>query len=166
MTTLQPQPLTPSAFAAFGSVIEAGLKSTQQMNSGAFQRFDDLAAIAVQPGDSKGANLSIVRAAIATQLPHSFTLVECHPLCSQAFIPRSEFVFYVVVGPAGDTIDTNQLQAFVSNGQQGISYHPGTWHMPLIAQAIGQEFLVVDQAAREGNLREHILPSPLTLQPH
>lgn len=169
MTTLRPIPLTKTGFAPFGSVIEAGVDSNNQMNSGAFQRFDDLAAVAVQPAaDSdanNGANISIVRSVVATQLPYVFDLVECHPLCSQAFIPRTEFEFLVVVGPPGQTVEAAQLQAFVSNGTQGISYHPGTWHMPLIAQGQGQEFLVVDQATRSGNLRELVLPAPVTLLP-
>ncbi len=170
MIVLEPQLLSKTGFAAYGEVIEAGEQSARQMNSGTFQRFDDLARIDYSPvkageqGDET-AKVSIVRSLAPTPLPHEFDLVECHPLCSQAFVPLAEFVFYVVVGPAQERIEASDLKAFVTNGRQGISYYPGTWHMPLIAQHSGQEFLVVDQASRVGNLREHLLPAPVRLNP-
>lgn len=168
MIVLTPKPLSKENFAEFGTVIESDDHQANQMNGGTFQRFDDLARVdAAQIAGTDLApattHISIVRSQVTTPLPTRFTLVECHPLCSQAFIPLSEFRFYVVVAPAKQTIDAGELRAFVTNGRQGISYFPGTWHMPLIAQEPGQEFLVVDQAARPGNLREHVLPHEVQL---
>lgn len=170
MIVLSPQPLSKENFAEYGSVIESDDHQANQMNGGTFQRFDNLARvdaaqIAGADPDTAVTHISIVRSDVTTALPNTFTLVECHPLCSQAFIPLSQFRFYVVVGPAKQTIDASELRAFVTNGRQGISYYPGTWHMPLIAQEQGQEFLVVDQAARSGNLREHVLPEEVQLNP-
>lgn len=158
---LSPEPLSADAFAPFGNVIETSPRANNQMNSGTFARFDNLATVATSGREHS--TISIVRSETPATLPHQFTLVEKHPLCSQAFIPRTEFVFYVVVGMAGDTIAGTDLQAFVTNGRQGISYFPGTWHMPLIALATGQEFIVVDQPDLPGNLVERELGQSVTL---
>jgi len=160
---LTPEPLTANAFAPFGNVIETSASANNQMNSGTFERFDNLATIATN--GTQDSIISMVRSEIPATMPHRFTLVEKHPLCSQAFIPRTDFVFYVVVGVAGDSVSAQDLKAFVSNGRQGISYFPGTWHMPLIALEREQEFIVVDQAALPGNLVELTLEQSVTLNP-
>lgn len=162
---LQPELLTKAGFAPYGDVIETTERASNQMNSGTFARFDNLATVATAPGSSEPSTISMVRSEQPCSLPYEFNLVEKHPLCSQAFIPRTDIVFYVVVGPAGEQIAATDLRAFVTNGRQGISYLPGTWHMPLIALAGQQEFLVIDQAALPGNLVERVLPQQVILQP-
>lgn len=152
---LTPQPLTADAFAPYGCVIECienapGLDANP-MNNGAFERFDDLSVIDAEPSEAEPPRISIARCATATQLPHQFNLVERHPLGSQAFIPRGQFTFLVVVGKAAAEITPGDMVAFISNGNQGISYLRGTWHMPLIALQQGQEFLIVDRGVGEGN---------------
>ncbi len=156
------QPLSKENFAPFGEVIEASEHANNQMNSGTFARFDNLATVTNAPNGAN-ATISMVRSQDPASLPYEFNLIEKHPLCSQAFIPLNDTVFYVVVGPRGDAIEAADLQAFVTNGRQGISYFPGTWHMPLIALAGGQEFLVIDQANLPGNLVELTLSQSLTL---
>jgi len=169
MITLEPQELSAENFSPYGRVIEAGDRAENEMNSGTFARFDDLAVVDygdVLPGeDVARPTVSIVRSQSVTPLPHTFSMVECHPLCSQAFIPLAEFQFYVVVAAPAEHVEADNLQAFVTNGHQGISYHRGTWHLPLIAQEAGQEFLVVDQASRPGNLREHRFGEEIRLSP-
>ena len=160
MTTLQAQPLTAENFANYGHVIQSQADSGSQMN-GTFARFDDLALI--DSAESQSPTISIVRSQIPAALPYVFDLVECHPLCTQAFIPLSQFEFFVVVAPAGLSVEMTDLKAFRTNGKQGISYHRGTWHMPLIATAPNQEFLVIDQANRAGNLREQRFDLSVTL---
>lgn len=152
---LVPQPLTRENFAPYGRVIECienapGLDANP-MNNGAFERFDDLSVIDVEPSDTQPPRISIARCRTAAQLPHHFNLVERHPLGSQAFIPRSPFTFLVVVGIATQQISPHDMVAFISNGNQGISYLRGTWHMPLIALQAGQEFIIVDRGVDEGN---------------
>ena len=153
--SLVPQPLTATGFADFGRVIEcrtnsAGLDA-EPMNNAAFERFDDLSVIDVEPSAAQPPRISIARCKTATRLPHTFNLVERHPLGSQAFIPRAAFEFLVVVGKATDDIAPEHMVAFISNGQQGISYLRGTWHMPLIALQQGQEFIIVDRGVEDGN---------------
>ena len=70
----------------------------------------------------------------------------------------------VVVAPPGESVDPGELRAFVTNGKQGINYHRGTWHMPLIAFEAGQEFLIVDRGGHEPNCEEHMLDETVMLE--
>ena len=77
---LHPEPLTKQNFARFGEVIEASDKANNQMNSGTFARFDNLATVTAGPGSKHSSNISIVRSEGPSSLPYDFTLVEKHPL--------------------------------------------------------------------------------------
>jgi ureidoglycolate lyase len=96
-------------------------------------------------------------------LPYRFDMIERHPLGSQAFVPLHGQRFVVVVAPAGESADIGDLQAFVTNGHQGINYHRGVWHMPLIALEAGQEFLIIDRAGKDPNCEERVLAERVTL---
>ena len=69
----------------------------------------------------------------------------------------------VVVGPPGETIDAADLVAFETNGQQGVNYARGTWHMPLIAFETGQRFLIIDRAVDKPNCDEYVLDEAVRL---
>lgn len=161
---LRALPITAERFAPFGDVIAAFADRKDAMNAARFERFDDLATVDVVPGGDAHAAISIARARTATALPHTFDLVERHPLGSQAFIPLAPFRFVVVVALPGESVEAADLRAFVTNGQQGINYRRGVWHMPLIALESGQEFLIVDRAGSGGgNCEERILERRVTL---
>ncbi len=157
---LKPVPLDARAFSPFGDVIEADPSRRSTMNDGRFQRFDELAKTDVESGC---AQIGIVRCDTATPLPYEFDLVERHPLGSQAFIPLAEFSFVVVVARGDTPVDPGALNAFFTNGRQGINYHRGTWHMPLIASIPGQEFLVIDRSGPGANCDQQRLPTTVTL---
>lgn len=159
---LKAGPLSPEAFAPYGDVIAARPDRKTAMNAARFERFDDLARIDIAPDDPVHAAIGIVRARSATVLPYAFDMVERHPLGSQAFMPLAAFRFVVAVAPPGDVVEPGALRAFVTNGHQGINYHRGTWHMPLIALETGQEFLVVDRAGAD-NCEEHWFERPVVL---
>lgn len=132
------------------------------MNEARFEKYADLAIVDV---DSDGdVAISIVQSKTPTSLPYHFDMVERHPLGSQAFIPLSAFTFVVVVAAAGESVEPQDLRAFVSNGRQGINYHRGTWHMPLIATGKEQSFLVVDRKAGTPNCEEWVFDEALILE--
>lgn len=159
--TLQPVPLTRERFAPYGDVIESAEVDRAMMNAARFERFDDLCSIDMADGGR--VTVSIARCRVATSLPYRIDMVERHPLGSQAFIPLSGSRMIVVVAPPEEGVDASDLRAFVTNGRQGINYHRGTWHMPLIAFDAGQEFLIIDRAYDQPNCDEHTLDEPVML---
>ncbi|MBT8084492.1 MAG: ureidoglycolate lyase [Woeseia sp.] len=161
---LKPVPITPERFAPFGDIVAALPERRAAMNEARFERFDDLAGVDVDLAGDGHVAISIARSRAATVLPYRFDMVERHPLGSQAFIPRRPFPFVVVVGPRGESIEAADLQAFVTNGTEGINYHRGTWHMPLISLAAGEEFLIVDRCGSSANCETLVLADAIVLE--
>ena len=156
--------VTAERFAPYGDVIEAIGPAREAMNDARFERFNDLANIDVDTTAGGRAGVSIVRCRTATRLPYRFDLVERHPLGSQAFIPLGRFSFVIVVGTAGESVEAEDLRAFLFVAGQGVNYRRGVWHMPLIALRNGQEFLVVDRAGNGDNCEEFVLGEAVILQ--
>jgi len=161
---LNPVPVTAERFAPFGDVIQAERGAALAMNEARFERFNDLAEIDVDRRFGGRVSVGITRCKTATRLPYCFDLVERHPLGSQAFIPLARFPFVVAVGPAGESVEAPDLQAFLFAPGQGVNYRRGVWHMPLIALQGGQEFLIVDRSGGGGNCEERVLGEQVTLQ--
>ena len=159
--SLQPEPLTKERFAPYGDVIEASLENPDAMNEARFQRFNNLCDIDMSDGDVA---LSVARCRTPTTLPLRIDMVERHPLGSQAFVPLKPCRMVIVVAPPGEAVEAAELRAFVTNGKQGINYHKGTWHMPLIAFAAGQEFLIVDRGGSEPNCETHMIDEVVMLE--
>jgi len=162
--TLRPVPITAERFAPYGDVIHAAPAAVQAMNDARFERFDDLAKVDIEQAGGGRLAISIARSKTPTALPHRFDMVERHPLGSQAFIPLAPFSFVVVVAPAGESVDIADLRAFVTNGSQGINYHKGVWHMPLIATEGGQAFLVIDRVPGENNCEQVVFGESIVLE--
>ena len=160
MITLKPEPLTAAAFAAYGDVVESSQQQVEAMNAESFERFDDLCSVEANDGHVA---ISIARCRSVTTLPHRFEMIERHPHGSQSFVPLTPCRMMVVVAPAGEPAAAADLRAFVSNGRQGINYHRGTWHMPLIAFDAGQEFLIIDRVGDSPNCDLHYLDQAVTL---
>lgn len=108
--------------------------------------------------------MSVTRCRTPTSLPLRVDMVERHPLGSQAFVPLTPCRMVVVVAPPGESVNPEELRAFISNGRQGINYRRGTWHMPLIAFEAGQEFLIVDRRADMANCEQHELDVVVMLE--
>jgi ureidoglycolate lyase len=159
--TLVPKPLTSERFAPFGDVIESVVDRTAAMNAERFERFDDLCRLDMS--DDGRVAVSIARCRVASALPYRLDMVERHPLGSQAFVPLGPSRMIVVVAPPEESVEASDLCAFVTNGRQGINYHRGTWHMPLIAFETGQEFLIIDRAADQPNCDMHSLDESVML---
>ena len=143
------QPLTASAFAPFGDVIEASSAHTFPINDGQAQRFHDLAKVDVSAGGGHPI-ISMVRSD-PSDFPLTLSQVERHPLGSQAFIPLGNHPFLIVVAPTTADDTPGKLHAFLSNGHQGINYQRGVWHHPLIVLDEVTDFLVVDRGGEGDN---------------
>ncbi|SMF98448.1 ureidoglycolate lyase [Burkholderia singularis] len=160
MKTLTIEPLTRAAFAPFGDVIETDGAKHFPINGGTTTRFHDLARVDV--GDGGGRPLVNLFRGQPRALPFAVTMLERHPLGSQAFLPLSGKPYLVVVAPADD-LDPAKIRAFVTRGWQGVNYAKGVWHHPLIALGGLSDFIVVDRGGDGVNLDERDLPEPLWL---
>ncbi|RMV72086.1 ureidoglycolate lyase [Pseudomonas coronafaciens] len=153
MRKLTIEPLTKEAFAPFGDVIETDGSDHFMINNGSTMRFHRLAEVETAQPDDK-AIISIFRAQ-ALQLPLTIGMLERHPLGSQAFIPLLGKPFLIVVAPVGDAPEPELTRAFVTNGRQGINYHRGVWHHPVLTIKKQDDFLVVDRSGSGNNCDEH-----------
>ena len=152
MKTLRVKPLTAEAFAPFGEVIETAGKKSYEINYGMADRFHALAK--VDSGSEEGFPVISLVESKKYQLPQKIKIVERHPLGSQAFIPRDKTAFIVVVADPGDHVQAKQLQAFITNGEQGINYHAGTWHGLLLTPFAAMSFICVDRAGAGENCEQ------------
>jgi ureidoglycolate lyase len=150
------EPLTETAFAPFGDVLEA-TGDYRLINAGLCRRHHDRARI-----DTSDARTGIsIFQAEPRSLPYAFDLIERHPEGSQAFIPMTEHPFLVIVslGP------NHTPRAFLTNGAQGINLHRGTWHGVLTPLHAPGLFAVVDRIGTTPNLEEYRYPTAFTVIP-
>ncbi len=153
--TLKLQPLTSESFSPFGDVIEVSGAKHFSINEGTIERYHDLADVDLGSSDDAKALISIASCNTVSHLPYSLPLLERHPLGSQAFIPTDNTPLVVAVAPVGESIDISEIQAFISDGSQGINYKRGVWHMPLIAMNKQQQFIIVDRGGSGNNCDEY-----------
>ncbi|GLK89481.1 ureidoglycolate lyase [Pseudomonas turukhanskensis] len=166
MRTLIIEPLTKEAFAPFGDVIETEGSDYFMINNGSTRRYHKLATVETAQPDDK----AIISIFSAEKLAYPLTIrmLERHPQGSQAFIPLLGNPFLIVVAPLGDAPESELARAFVSNGKQGINYHRGVWHHPVLTIEKRDDFLVVDRSGSGNNCDEHFFTEDeqLLLNPH
>ena len=63
-----------------------------------------------------------------------------------------------MVAPAGAPPAREDLRAFLCPGDQGINYHRGTWHHPMLALDRACEFAEFHRAGPGANCDEAALP--------
>ena len=152
MVALDIQPLTREAFAPFGDVIETDGAAHFTINSGFAERFHDLACVDVAA--ERGRPLISIFRGQPRPVPLRLTLMERHPLGTQAFLPLQDHAWIVVVAAGADPRRPDALRAFRAHGRQGVNYARGTWHHPLIVLVPNHEFVVVDRGGDGDNLDE------------
>ena len=130
--SLVAEPLTREAFALFGDVIDTDGAESFPINQGRTERFHALSR---------------------PMTPLEITLMERHPLGSQSFIPMNNVDFLAVVAPPGD-FDEAAVRVFLVKGHQGVTYHAGTWHAPLLPLTADADYLVVDRQGLGRNCDE------------
>jgi ureidoglycolate lyase len=151
--SLRPEPLTPEAFAPFGTVVAPRPDTAREINEGFTTRFHALAE--VETTDGAPVILSIFR---GRPRPLVLEMLERHPLGAQAFMPLGRRPWLTVCAEAPDA----PLRAFLCGPEQGLCLAPGVWHHPLLTLAT-QDFLVADRARPEENLEEARLPGPVRI---
>lgn len=161
MSTVLVEPLTAAAFAPFGQVIEMAGAQHYPINGGMTERYHDLAKVELG-GVHARALISLFRGQ-PYDLPLSLTMVERHPLGSQAFYPLSERPFLVIVAPdRSGTPDTPR--AFLTAPGQGVNIAMNTWHGVLTPLQAASDFLVVDRGGEGNNLEEYHFATPYRVQ--
>ena len=154
------QKLTREAFAAFGDLITKEGAHHYPINDGTTERFHDLAQIDVT--DAHGKPLVSLFQGQPRRLPLEVTIMERHPLGSQAFIPLSKNPYLVLVAPRGE-FDARGLCAFLAQAGQGVNYAKGVWHHALVALNEVSEFIVIDRGGAGSNCEEVRLGQPVTI---
>ena len=159
------EPLSAAAFAPFGDVIEASDRAQRMcINEGFSERYHDLARVDLgdgavgQHGEGRVQTLINIFRSKPRQFPLCLSLLERHPLGSQAFMPLSPCTFLVVVAPGGAAPDLAGMRCFLAAAGQGVNYARGIWHHPLLSLQDVCDFLVIDRAGPGVNLEEYPLP--------
>ena len=151
ITGLDVRALTKAAFAPFGDVIETEGAELRLINDGTTERYHDLANVDVT-GESARVLVNVFRGK-PFALPIDISMLERHPLGSQAFIPLQNRPFLVVVAE-DDGGKPGMPIAFLCQGNQGVNYARNAWHHPLISLEETSDFLVVDRGGEGNNLEE------------
>lgn len=157
---IRAQMLTRDNFAPFGDVIDASGDNHYPINAGKTERYHALARPeATGPG---GHVLISLAKATPYEFPLKLTMVERHPLGSQAFMPLGGRPYLVVVchGTPGDP---GEPHAFVTGPGQGVNYPRNRWHAVLTPIGEPQDFLVVDRGGDGVNVEEHHFAEPWTI---
>ncbi|MCY1243336.1 Ureidoglycolate lyase [Ensifer sp. M14] len=161
MKEIEIKPLTREAFAPFGDVIETENAHSFPINGGKCTRYHDLAKIETA-GDKGRPMISLVRGE-PYPLPLKLTMVERHPLGSQAFIPLTDNPFLVVV--SGETSEgPSEPIAFRTAPGQGVNIARNVWHGILTPLEDVSDFAVVDRGGEGVNLEEHFFEQPFLLR--
>ena len=109
LVTLKAEPLTPEAYAPFGSVVDLG-RAQLHCNDG--QYFVEL--LTLQP------------------LAGPVRRINRHFDCVQLFAPVGGKPMLIVVAPpwlSAEQLDPSQVRAFVGDGTQAFTFNIGTWHI-------------------------------------
>jgi len=146
---IKPKKITRKNFKKFGDLISKKKIKPININNGYAKRFNNLCKI--NTSVKKGSTIMSIFSAKKRKFPMKITMMEKHPLGSQAFVPMSETKFLVFVAPKGKKPNTKKIQSFIVPKQTGINYKPGIWHFPLISTK-SMNFLVIDRKGKGNNL--------------
>jgi len=150
---LHPEPLTATAFAPFGQLIEADPVTSIEINSGFTTRFHALAEVETD-------DMAIVSIFRGRPRPLMVAMLERHPLGSQAFMPLAGRDWLAVVA---EQPHPEACHLFRCRGDQGLQYGANIWHHPLLVLDTAQDFLVVDRQGYGDNLEEVFFNTPVVI---
>lgn len=142
------KPLSKESFDEYGDILSMDANPYKVINDGYAQKYANLCTM--DTNDNGGHSCVHIYLAKKRTFPLSINMLEKHPFFSQAFIPRSSEPFLVVIAHGEETPDLTTLQAFITNGNQGVHYKKGLWHFPLISLKDNEQFIVIDRT--DGNI--------------
>lgn len=150
-------PLTPENFKPYGGVISADHQiqsvDSSAANYGTAQKIHKVCPIInnydqCKSGKPASANWNIFRCKAPKHLitnkmdgtkMYKSKVLERHPYTTQTFIPMGQDLskksYLVIVAKSNKKTtlpNPAQLKAFICNGNQSITYGPGTWHAPMV----------------------------------
>lgn len=149
------QPITATAFAPFGDVLNCAGEPDKIINQGKCGRYHDRAILDFSDGR---AGISLFKAELRA-LPLILDLMERHPEGSQCFVPMSHDAFLVIVAQDAGNAPGTPL-AFRTEPGQAINFHRNTWHGVLTPLTGTGLFTVIDRIGAGDNLQEHWLDTP------
>lgn len=168
MATLTAQPISQSAFSAYGWLVDssgAHYAATNDIthrtiNQGSSQRLDGLSELAL---DAEGGKPCLaVFKATARDPAGPWHELEKHSFGTQTFIPLNGVRYLALVALGGDAPDVSTLAAFVVQGHQGVTLRPGTWHHGLLALDDG-DFVVIERQAVDVDCDIFMLAEPVSI---
>lgn len=160
MTVILTEPLTATAFAPFGDVIELKGTPDKIINQGLCGRHHDLARVETDAAGRVGISLFDAE---PRALPYQLEMMERHPLGSQAFLPLSPTSFLVIVA-ADDSDRPGKPRAFLTAPGQGINLFRNIWHGVLTPLSPPGVFAVIDRIGAGDNLQEYWFDSPYRVE--
>lgn len=154
MTTIRLEAITADGFAPFGDLLTARAVPDRIINAGRCERHHALATVERGGGE---AIISIFRSR-PVRLPYDCTLLERHPLGSQAFMPLGPDPWMSVVAPDQGGAP-GMPRAFLVPSGMGVNLRAGVWHGVLTPLDRTADFLVVDREGPGLNLEERAIPA-------
>ena len=159
---LHPEPLTDEAFSPFGEVIQKQGHHPNEINRGFTRKYARLAQIDTH--DQGGVPVVHLYRSRPVTLPFRIEMMECHPLGSQTFMPLHNRPFPLVVAPPTPELDPDTIQAFMTNGEQGVNLHKGVWHHFQLTLEETSDLLVIDRSGTGENCVETYLEFAIFLE--
>ena len=152
MAALECLPIDGASYRPYGALISAGGESVPA-NQGTAERSNFLSGLENSRPEAARPNVCVYRCSPARANPFPVRLLERHPFSTQIFIPMGGVRRYLaVVALGGEKPDLATLRAFWAGPGQGISYHPGVWHHPMVVlDAPGDMACVVFEDGTEGD---------------
>jgi len=163
---LKSVPLTAEEYKNYGDVIECA-SQTQTANQGSAQRSNWMSSLVNLRKETAKLNICIFKCQ-PRSMPFHIKLLERHQFSTQIFIPMTAQEHYLVIVALGNEQNPNipdlsTIKAFLAKKDQGISYHPGIWHHPMIALENETVFTcLVHEDGSNGDT--HIVPMQEELQ--
>ena len=148
-TIIKPIKITRENFALYGDLISTDSIKPIAINAGYAKRFDNLANI--NTSQDNGEPIASIFSALKRTFPMQISMMEKHPLGSQAFIPMKETTFIIFVAPPGKKPEISKIESFIVPPGIGVNYKAGVWHFPLISTE-DMNFFVVDRKGPGNNL--------------